>query len=691
MKVKLGMLLFSVFFAANVYAAEGMWTLDNLPKEHLRSTYGFEPDQAWIDRAQRSAVRIAQGCSASFISPDGLVLTNHHCARGCIDQLSTKEKNYVADGFLAKSREQEMKCPVLEVNRLESIIDVTKEVKSATAGLSGEAFSDKKRAVQARLETACVGKESNDIRCDLVELYKGGKYSIYKYARFQDVRLAWAPEEAIAFFGGDPDNFNFPRYDLDASILRVYKDGKPLAVKDYFPFSVNGAEENELVMTLGHPGSTNRQYTVSQLEYLRDFWRARGNLYLSEMRGRLNQFALQGKEQERISRDMLFGIENGYKSRIGGTQALFNREAMQHKAKQESELRAWVNADPQRKAKYGAAWDEIAKAQKTYEEMYWPLRQIGFGGAFGGSSYFAYAQPLLRAADERSKPNEKRLPEYAEQGLPALQQELLGEVPVHPELEKALLIFSLEKMREYLGPDHAEVKRILGNESPQQMAERLTASTVMGDAKARKALWDGGKKAVDASNDPFIKLARLIDPLARELRKKYENEVQSVEEKNHALISAAMFERYGDKIAPDATFTMRLSDGVVKGWTYNGATVPAFTDIDGAFDRHTGSYPFALPQTWLSKQKSLNGLQRFNVSTTNDIVGGNSGSPLINRKAELVGLVFDGNIHSLGGDYWYDERINRAVSVHSGAILEALEKIYGADELLNEIRAAREQ
>ncbi len=680
-------LLMLVLFSSSSFATEGMWTLDNLPKAHLKSSYNFEPNQKWIDHAQRSAVRLAGGCSGSFISPDGLVMTNHHCARGCIDQLSNAKDNYIEKGFLAENKAAEKKCPAFEVNRLDAIIDVTANVQTATAGLDGEAFSKKQKAVSSKMEADCVGKDSANTRCDLVKLYQGGRYALYKYRRYQDVRLVWAPEVSIAFFGGDPDNFNFPRYNLDGSFLRVYDNGKPLKVKDYFPFSSNGAAENELVMTLGHPGTTQRLLTVSQLERVRDIDMIPRLWYASELRGVLTQFGADNEERRRIAQDDLFGIENSIKARKGMTQTLLDNKFMAMKRLQEAELREFVDADADRKAKYGQAWDEIAKAQEKYKHLAIP-HSFFEGGRALSSTHFYNARTLVRAAAERQKPNTERLREYTESALPFLQANLFSEAPIYSDLEKLTIAFGLSKTREWMGVDHPQVKALLGKESPEAMAARLVDQTKLADIAVRKALWDGGQKAIDASTDPFIVVAKAIDAYSREIRERMENEVEAIETKNAERIAQVRFEKFGTSVYPDATFSLRLSDGVVRGWQNGEDNVPAFSIIDNTFDRATGSFPFALPQSWIDNRNNLNPKQAFNFVSTNDIIGGNSGSPIINRNAEVVGLVFDGNIHSLGGAYWFDEKLNRTVSVHSGAILESLKKVYRAQNLVNEIESA---
>ena len=673
---------------ATVHAAEGMWTLDKLPAKDLQARYGFTPDAAWVQHAQRSSLRLAGGCSGSFVSPDGLVLTNHHCVRECVQQLSTAKKNFVADGFYAKEQKDEVLCPTIELNRLDQISDVTVRVKKATSGLQGAAFSKAQKAEQSKIEAECVGTDKERTRCDVVELYHGGVYDVYKYHRFQDARLVFAPDESIAFFGGDPDNFNFPRYDLDMGILRAYEDGKPAKVADYFPFSKNGAEENELTMVLGHPGSTQRQLTIAQLERRRDVDLPSRLMFAAEERGMLNQFASENPESARTSEADRFYLENSIKALKGQEQALLDPEVFNYKRKQESELRTFVNGNPARKAKYGKAWDEIAAVQANYREF--ELRWKFIEGQRGfQSDYFGFARDLVRGAAERSKPNSDRLHEFTDGALPTLTQELFSDAPIYPAFEQVKLGWSLTKLREWLGADDATVRQVLGKEAPELMAKRLIETTKMGDPAVRKALWDGGQAAIDASTDPFIVLAKQVDPEARALRKRYEDEVEAVEKKNAELLAQARFEKYGTSVYPDATFTLRLSDGVVKGWNEKGVPVKPFTEIAGAFDRATGFDPFKLPDSWIKAKDQLNGAQRFDFVTSNDIIGGNSGSPMINRKGEIVGLVFDGNIESLGGAYWFDERVNRTVAVHSGAIVEALRKVYAADRIVNEIEAGR--
>lgn len=667
-------------------AAEGMWTLDNLPKDRMQAEYGFTPSEGWIKRAMLGSVRIAGGCSASFVSKDGLVMTNHHCASACLDQLSTAKKNLIKEGFLAKRREQELSCPEIELNRLEQITDVTAQVKNATAGLDGAVFKNAQNAIKAKLTSACVGKDKETVRCDVVDLYHGGQYQVYKYHRFQDTRLVWAPEKATAFFGGDPDNFNFPRYNLDITLLRAYEGGKPAKIENYFPFSAKGAEDGEMVFVTGQPGSTQRQLTLSQLTTLRDVTLINNVTRLAELRGVLTQYSKSGPEAARTAEHALFGVENAYKALRGRLATLQDPVLMKQKQDDETALRRFVSQQPDLQNKIGGAWDAIAAAQQTYRQIEASYGMIEGGRGFN-SKYFSYARALVRGAEERTKANGERLPEFADAKLPELEQELFSTAPVYPAFEKVILGFSFSKMREVLGADDSFVKQVLGKQSPDQLSAALIDHTKLGDPAVRKALWLGGKDAIRKSSDPFIKLVLAVDPAARSIRTQYEREVESVQQKNSELIAQARFAEQGTSTYPDATFTLRLSYGKVKGWQEGDRQIAPFTTIEGAFQRDTGADPFALPASWHAAKNKLNLSQRYNLATTNDIIGGNSGSPMINRNGEIVGLVFDGNIHSLGGAFWFDSRFNRTIAVHSGAILETLDKVYGGNELSQEIQA----
>ena len=676
-----------LFFAsAASHAAEGMWTLDNLPLARMRAAYGFNPDQAWVDKVMRASVRLAGGCSGSFVSRDGLVMTNHHCVVGCVQDASSASRDLVRDGFLASRRENELRCPEVELNRLEQITDVTDQVKVATQGLEGQAFKQAQNAVRAKLVSACVGTDKATVRCDLVTLYQGGQYELYRYHRYSDARLVWAPEDAIANFGGDPDNFNFPRYALDAALLRAYENGQPVASPDHLRFSRAGAAAAELTLVTGHPGTTRRLLTVAQLETERDLRLLQGLLALAELRGVLTQYGTQGPEATRVAQGLLDGIENGLKVTKGEFEALQDPELMRQKRADEAALKAFVAADPARLASTGQAWAAIEQAQARYRNLEREFGAIESNRGFM-SQHFVFARTLVRGAEERAKPNAERLPGFVDARLPEVEQALFSPAPIYLEFEKLKFGWALTKTRERLGPDHAFVQQLLGRESPAQFAERLIKTTTLGDVAVRRALWEGGRQAVAQSTDPFIRLALAIDSAGRALRKQMEAEVESVELKNTELIAQARFAQLGTGLYPDATFTLRLSYGEVKGWLEQGRAVAPFTNVGGAFRRHTGAAPFALPPSWLAAKDKLDLAQPMNFVTDNDIVGGNSGSPVINRNAEIVGLTFDGNIESIGGSYGFDERNNRMVAVHSGFMLEALRKVYGADALVDELTA----
>jgi len=676
--------LIAVLSIAPAQADEGMWLLNNFPSEKVEKLYGFKPSQEWLGHVRLSAVRLAQGCSAGFVSARGLVQTNHHCAEHCLEQLSTGAKNLIATGFYAKEEKEEVKCPALEIDRLTEISDVTARVQEALAGKEGPAFEEAKRAVDAAIAKECTGGDAA-LRCDVIELYNGGLYNLYKYRRYQDVRLVFAPEQAIAFFGGDPDNFEFPRYDLDVSYLRVYDGGKPLDTSaNFFPYAKADAKPGDLTFTVGHPGSTQRLDTVAELQFERDVTLPRSLFRMSELRGELTEFSTKGAEEARIATGKLFGIENSLKARKGRFEALVDPAIFAAKAKAESELRAKVDADPALRAEAGAAWDTIRatlEAWKPKAKRYTFLE----GGAGFGSKLFHDALDLVRYPEEIAKPDEKRLPEYTDANFPILRQALLADEPVYPELEKLTLTFSLTKLREALGPDDAFVKKVLGKKSPAGLANELIDGTKLADASQRKRLLEGGRAGIDASTDPMVLLARLVDPDFRAIRKDFEDNTSAPLERAHTEIARARFAIYGTSVYPDATFTLRISYGSVRGYMQEGKEIAPITRILGLFERATGAPPFKLPETWLAARPTLDMDQPLNFVTDNDIIGGNSGSPVINKDGEIVGLIFDGNIQSLGGDFGFDPAVNRAVAVNAGALREALAKVYHADRLLAEL------
>lgn len=663
-------------------ADEGMWTFDNFPLAKVNAAYGLKLDQAWLDRVQGASVRLTTGCSASLVSKTGLVLTNHHCVVECVQDLSSAQTDFVKAGFAAATREEEKKCPGMQAEVLTSITDLTKDILAATAGKTGQDFVKARDAAMAGAEqAACAGDPL--LRCQVVSLYRGGQFKLYKYRKYADVRLVFAPEFATAFFGGDPDNFNFPRFNLDMGFLRLYEDGKPVATPQHLTWVTRAPKEGEATFVSGNPGSTNRLMTMAQLGTLRDLTIPVGQLQRSEMRGRLTRFSEESAEHKRVATDPLFGIENSFKVFYGQQSALNDKAFMDAKRAQEAELKAKIAADPKLAAEIGDPWGEIEKAQAAYANNYLRYRQIEGGATY--SNLYHYAEMLVRAAQERAKPSAERLPEYADTRLPLLEKQLLDVKPIDAELEENALGFWLSKTREYLTTDDAAVKALLGKESPEGLAQRSVAGSKLADPAVRKALWDGGLAAVEASDDPMIQLFLRNDPAARAVRKTWDAEVAGPTDRAAERVARAKFAAYGDAVYPDATFTPRLSYGKVAGWTYRGTTVPATTNFAGLYERATGAEPYQLAPRWIAAKDKVNPTTVYNFVTTNDIIGGNSGSPVVNAKGEVLGAAFDGNIHSLGGAFGYDGSINRTVVVATSAATEALSKVYGQTALVKEL------
>ena len=666
-------------------AEEGMWTFDNFPAKAVATKYGFTPSPAWLDHVRSSSLRIAGGCSASFISPQGLVMTNHHCVVDCVQALSTPQQNLVETGFTAQTAAEERKCDTFELDQLTQIRDVTSDVQQALAGKTGEAANAALHAKEAELQQSC-GSDPG-IRCDVVSLYHGGVYDLYRYKRYNDVRLVFAPEFQVAQFGGDPDNFNFPRFDYDIGLLRAYEDGHPAATTDYFKWSANGSKDGDLVFISGNPGGTSRELTVSQLAFERDKIYPLQMPRLAEYRGQLERFIQEGPEQAREADEDLFFVANAFKAYLGEQQALVDPEFFGIKVQEEQRLRQSVASDPKLAADK-SAWDDIAQIQGVRAQLF--FRRAATGNFFLSSGLLGHAVRLVRASGERAKPNGERLPEYTDQALVQLQQELSSPIPIYKDLEELNLAYLFTFIRRDLGTDDPLVRKLLGKESPEQLAHRLVSGTHLDDAKVREGLYTGGQAALAASTDPMILFAASIDPALRTVRKEYEARVDAPTRAAAERIAKARFAVYGTSVDPDATFTLRLTYGTVKGFTdAQGRFVEPYTAMGGLFERATGAPPYALPQSWISAKPQLNLATPMNLSTTNDIIGGNSGSPLIDKNAEIIGLVFDGNIFSLGGDYGFDAAKNRSVAVDSRALLEGLRKVYHLNRIVDEIDAAR--
>ncbi len=675
---------FAILIAASssALADEGMWTLDNFPARAVQEKYGAKITEDWLQTVKRSVARLDNGCSASFVSEDGLVLTNHHCAVSCIAQNSSAEHDLEAEGFLAAGAEAELSCPTFTMSVLEETEEITDAVFEATAEMEDRQAAEARRQILKRLVEDC--ERRTGLKCESVSLYQGGQHWLYKYKRYDDVRLVFAPEKDIAAFGGDPDNFNFPRWCLDMTLLRVYEDGQPASTPDHLRWRAEGLDPGEVMFVAGRPGTTQRLLTVSELKFLRDVVIPQWLLRYAELRGRLIQYGTTSDEAYRTSQVLLQRIENSIKVRRKQLDALHSDELFAQKSKAEHDLKEAVAADPKLAAKVGSAWDDIAEANQTFLEFRDPYLFIEQGAAFN-TMLFNYARSLIRVAAEREKPNETRLEGYTDAELPRLKQITLAAQPIYPELETLVLSFSLDKMREYLGPDSEFVKEILGNRSPAAAAEALVSGTRLADAEMRRQLWEADLASLKSSVDPMLELAFAIEDRARQLLRRYKDDVEAPSDRAYERIAAARFDIYGTSTYPDATFTLRVTYGAHEGWKEKGALVRPWTTVSELFPRVTGEPPFRLPESWSDAGEELNGGTKFNFVGTTDIVGGNSGSPVIDAEGRLVGLIFDGNIHSISGSYWFDSAFNRAVAVHPEVMIESLRHIYEADDLLREM------
>ncbi len=683
--------LLPALLALPALADEGMWTLENFPAQTVKAKYGVQIDQPWLDRIRRASVRLENGCSGSFVSDSGLILTNRHCLFSCLSEHSSADENLWRDGMVARHPDDERPCATQQVSVLMETREVTDQVAEAISGLEESEANEVRKQTLTRLEAACEADADGELSCEAVSLYNGGQYFIYAYRRYGDVRLVFAPEEGIGAFGGDPDNFNFPRWCVDAAFLRVYDDdGKPARTPDYLRWRPEGPEAGEAVFVSGHPGSTQRLLTVAQLEMLRNVILPDWLLRNSELRGRYIQFAALDEDAARNVQDPLVRIENGIKVRRNELAALLDDRLMTQKRADEAVFRAAVAADPQLASEFGDPWARIEAAIAEYLPFRYRYLFIEAGAGFSGS-LFNYARTLVRGATELAKPSDERLRAYRDTALPRLEQRLFAPTPVHPRVEQMQLAYSFERMRELLGPDDPIVRKILGNASPADLAKTLVSDSTLADPAVRKALWEGGEEAIAESDDPMIRLARAIDPDARALRKRFETVYEAPIDKASEQIGRARFAVFGTSLYPDATFTLRVSYGAVEGWNELGREIEPFTYLGRLFERNTGEPPFDAPESWLKGKSRLDMATPFNFVSSIDITGGNSGSPLVDKDARLVGLAFDGNRHSIAGAYWYDPALNRAVAVHPAILLEGLEKVYDATYILGELdRAAGE-
>ena len=685
------LLVGAVLAIGTARAEEGMWPLQLLPAAAMRQQFGVDLTPEWLARVQGASVRLAS-CSAAFVSADGLLLTNQHCVRNCLAERSSRRQDLVSAGYLAATRDRELQCSSQVADVLLDTEDVTATIVAATRNLDARAANVTRKKTETRLEQACeeqsrITDPGAQIRCETVALYAGGQYYLYRYRRYVDLRLVFAPELAMAAFGGDPDNFQYPRWDLDVALLRAYgHDGAPAHTPAFLHVDFHGPKAGQAVFVVGNPGSTYRELTVAQLLEMRDVELPHAILRESELRGRLIEFSRIRPVNARIAQMALINLENILKIRRRELDALLETDALNRLRREESDSRARFESLSRASHEAVDPWEQIARAQESKRLLSLPYAYIEGAGGFD-SLLFSYARTLVRGAEERSKPNEERLREYTDGALPRVEQTLRANVPVYADLEELTLSFALARMREFLGPDYPLVHRLFAKESPEGLTTRLIASTRLADPAYRMQLWSGGAAAVDAARDPMIELARSIDPAARALRKRYEEEVEAPVQTASEQIARARFAASGTTAYPDANFTLRVNAGTVQGWREGEAVVAPFTQLHGLFARANDYEPFQLPTRWLDARKRVNSDTPLNLSSSNDIVGGNSGSPLLDAQGDIVGVVFDGNIHSIAGAFWYNPVDNRAVSVDTAALLEALRVVYGAHALLNELGA----
>jgi Peptidase S46 len=671
-KAALALLLLATPLAAD----EGMWRFNRPPLQQLKDKHGFAPSPQWFEHLQKASPRFNSGGSGAFLSPDGLTITNHHVGIDCAAELATAERDLMAKGFRAKTRSEELPCHDFELNVLMSIEDVTARVNAAVKPSMSRADAEgARRAVMNDIEKESFQKTG--LRSDVITLFQGGEYHLYHYKKYTDVRLVFAPEMAAAFFGGDPDNFEFPRFNLDIMFFRVYEDGKPAKTDHYLKFSPAGPRDGDLVLLAGNPGATERQKVVSELEFVRDL---RIPFSLNTLRRRevlLNSYSKQSAENRRRAENPLSTVENSRKALLGQLNGIQDPVVIDAKRAAERALGERATEPLANIAKL------IAKQRATHVERWF----LSTGGAFW-SDLFAKARMIVRYGDEAAKPNAERLREFNDAALDSVREAVLGEAPIHADLEALKLADSLSYWTENF-PNDPLVKQVVAGKSPRQRAAELVSGTKVGSAAERKRLIEGGKAAIAASDDPMIRVARLVDPRARELRKAFEEEVEEPLRQEYARVADVRFRTSGTTTYPDATFTLRLSYGTVKGYSGSaGPHFPSMTTLGAAYERaagHQNASPFNLPQSWLDAKPKVKLDTPYNFALTADIIGGSSGSPIVNRAGEFVGIVFDMDIPSLVYNFAYREEDARAMGVHSQAILETLRSIYGATELIDEL------
>ncbi|MGQ0661867.1 S46 family peptidase [Sphingosinicella sp.] len=676
-------LFVSLLLASTAAAAEeGMWTFDNFPIAAANRALGTRIDQAWLDRVRMASARTSN-CSAGIVSAEGLILTNEHCVATCVANLSTPERDYAVLGFTPASRAEERRCPGMIIEVLTGIDDVTARMQAAGRGLSGQAFTQARDAEAGRIESETCGRDETR-RCQVVTLYRGGQFKLYTYRRYTDVRLAFAPEHRAAAFGGDLDNFSFPRFGLDAALIRIYENDAPVSTPNHFRWTEAPPTPEQPVFVAGSPGATQRLLTQAQLMTVRDMTLPLEQLIWSELRGRLIRFREESAENRFIAADALSGIENSYKRGIGRMRALIDARFMAGREAAEADFRRRVAGNAELTREIGDPWADLAALQAETRRLY-PAFYMLETRAAGGSQLFTWANQIVRAAQERARPSAERLAEYGEARLPAVQRQVLAERPTYPALDTLQLSWWLEKTREILTVDDPRIRRLLGDESPEALARRVMSGTRLGDPAVRRALWEGGLAAVEASDDPLIRFVLAIQPVTRGARRDYEDRVQAATDRASEALARARFAAYGTSLYPDATGTLRLTYGRIRGWTSEGRTVEPRTTFAGLWARATGAEPFDLAPRLAAARPRIPADTVLNVSASTDTIGGSSGSPAVNAAGEIVGANFDSTVLTQRNAYGYDPEVNRSVLVTTAAVTAALRHAYGMEHLLAEL------
>jgi len=672
--------------ATSASAEEGMWTYDNFPIARANQTLGTNIDQAFLDRVRLSSVKFG-GCSAGVVSGQGLVMTNNHCVATCVANLSTPQQQYGETGFTPKTREEERKCPGATAEILTDISDVTERMHKAGEGLEGQAFTQAREAEAGRIETEACGNDPK-IRCQVVSLYRGGQFKLYTYKKYTDVRLAFAPEDRAATFGGDLDNFSFPRFAIDAAFIRLYENDAPARTPTHFKWNASAPVEGTPVFVSGSPGATQRLLTQDQLMTVRDVVLPMDQLIASELRGRLIRYSEEGEDQAFIAMDPIVGVENTYKRGLGRMRALTDAQFIQAKAAAEVDFMQ----------RYAAAngngpdpWGALEAVQPIARELYAPTALLeggtglGTTSVAGGSQLFQWAKAIVRGAQERAKPSDQRLAEFADSRLPGVESGLFAERPTYPELEQIRLEWWLSKTREWLTVDSPYVRTLLGKESPEELSARVVSGTKLADPAVRRALWEGGLAAIQASDDPMIQYLLSIQEPTRAIRTEWEAKVQAPTDRASEQLAAARFAAYGDAVYPDATGTLRLTYGKIEGSDVPGQRWGPFTTFAGLWDRATGAPPFDVAPKLLAAKERIPADTVLDMTVSSDTIGGSSGSPVVNARGEIVGANFDSTVLSQRNAYGYDRQVNRSVIVTTGAVTAALRDVYGMSGLVAEL------